>query len=249
MDLFQSFRVEQLVEQFVYYSDPAHLLKYQTQFLRYPFIVEKWQDGYVKFFDDTLTYKDLNTGKSFVIRTVRNDNKDYDCFKTLYDIGEQTGKFRFSKLVYRELIRNDSLEYMEFDSPTGEHGLTYSAEFLTTPIPDHDAHFRTYVDQVADLLKVVDSIIVNKQVGYPTPDELGFLPGRLKDSTGYYWAPVINWGCHNTRGLVWIPNKGHTVSQLFAFLRGQLDFAISIDRMESGIKGEILNYAGLKWEL
>ena len=131
MDFIQNLRVGQLLERFQYFSEPANTAKFSNDYTKNKFIVERWADGYIQFTDNTLKYKDLETGKTFILRNKWNET-DHACYQALYQTGVSLGTFRFMIPVFREVIQDGAYEYMEFSSPIDEHGDTTSTLFLTS---------------------------------------------------------------------------------------------------------------------
>jgi hypothetical protein len=202
--------------------------------MRYPFIVARWESGYLRFFDNTLIYKDLSSGNYSVLRTVRNNNKDYDCFQLLSSSG--VGRFRFLNIVFREIIADGRLEYIELSTPNNEIGVTMSSEFSNSRPPL--SVFREYIDQTIPILAEAETIANNNNVGFPASTDICNMLARYKDSNGYFWWPVLNWNS----------TKAQTIQDILELLEGFLLNGKSVGNFTNIETEELLNYARSVWQ-
>ena len=236
MDFLQNLKAQHLIERFNYYANPANITEFETSLMLYPFIVSKWEAGYLRFSDNTLVYKDLSTGNSSIVRTVRNNNKDYNCFQMLRSVGIQTGNFRFVNITHREIISNDQLEYIETSMPNNEIGMTITSEFINHK-PSLSV-FLEYINQVTPVLAEAETIAINNNVNFPNPLEICSLLARSRDSIGYFWAPAINWNS----------SKSKTIEHILNFLEGVLSNRIVVGDFTTSEVEELLNHARTSWQ-
>lgn len=235
MDFIQNLRVGQLLERFQYFSEPANTAKFDSDHIQKKFMVERWADGYVHFTGNTLKYKDLATGKTFILRNNWQET-DYPCYQALYQTGISLGTFRFMIPVFHELIQNGDYEYMEFSSPIEEHGDTFSTLFLAELMNDPKQVFREYVNQFAVILQAASSISSSNNVGLPF---IGFLPDRMKDSSGYFWPEVLEWNF----------TKDTLVSEQLEFFAKYCEFPIKNKLMTEQDRAELVEYARQAWSV
>jgi len=237
MDFFQTLRAQSLIEQYDYYSgDPANTAIFRNSLMRMPFVILKWESGYIRFDGDSLTYKDMPSGKCFLVRTTRNNNKDYDYFQQLNALSINNTKFRFATIACREIIDNGRIEYIEIIPPNNENGIVVTTDFINSPATLSFA--RTYIDNMSALLNAANVVATRNNSGFPAYKDLGNYATMLRDSSGYYWNPVLNWNS----------SKSETVTAVFDLFDGLVSNMVSNGFCTKEEKTEILNYARVSWQ-
>lgn len=221
MDFIQNLRVSALLERFNHWSQRDNRVAFfnnlplpedngrKLRSLDNIYIVAPWNDGYEEFFGTRLKYHELTTGKVFILRPHKDDNKDYVCYEQLYQASQLLNTFRINQPVFREIVTLGELqfEYMELVSPVSEAGSNASSQFLGS-MAFNPQSFVDYVNESFEVLKAIKTITENNEVGFP--EASCSIVDRYKDSQGYFYGEVLDWDS----------SHDHWVNQNLEFMTG-----------------------------
>jgi hypothetical protein len=254
----RSFIIKQLRSKYSYWKNP------ETKFLFFKglptnsqipaFAIERDNNGYFYLSDELIAYCDLRNG--YVCRMRKNWRaKDWECYKELYTIGQQTGRFRIDIPKHREEFTVDGSrwEYAELQSPNNDYGQNYNDDVFQWPelidgyypnegIDDNcrdsvSQYFKDLIDQTAMVLYHASLIADKHNVGLP--GTLCRPSTRFKDAQGYFWSDFDQ--------NMWVERKNEVVQYALIILQGSLQFAKACGVLDDTRIEDCTNYAREKW--
>ena len=237
MNFLQRARVAELTKLIVHWQNPDNMnafYKNLPHFERANTGVGKFLEGYVTYYNNTLSYNDLSNGKTIILRNKWND-KDYVCSQELQEEAEAKG-FRINKLTFREVVEtgDGTFEYLEFDAPNNEYGTNFLHDTIVEGSLTKE-YIKEYIDQYGVLLKAAAEVASRNECGVPV--ELGLIFDRFKDSTGYFWTEALDWSM----------DPFYAVDNQSAFLETVLKFRIGRSTLSDTDVTELLSYARHVW--
>ena len=199
MDFLRNVRVASLIEQFRYWSNQANMDNFYNNLphsKNSELGISKYQDGYIWFKDGTLTYNNLLNGATIKLRK-HWAPADYQAYSELQKTGSEQGLFKFDIPVYRDVVEVDgnSVEYIEFESPTNRHGSSYFNFYIDKNKPSKEETEKILTDYVVaaeKILRVAKEVSSKFKCGVPL--DL-CRPTNLFDFTEeQIWTEAMDWG-------------------------------------------------------
>jgi hypothetical protein len=235
--------VAQLSDQLIHWSNRsvvdklyAGLERRQTtqRLITDDFVVQKWNDGYITVEDGTLKYEELTTGKTFVLRKQFNET-DHACYTALYNAAN--GKFRCSKLEYREVVvlGSTKLEYLEFSAPENDYGTNIVTDLFFTKIDNVSTYLKDCILEVKEIALAAKSVSEEQKCGFP--DFSLVLFDCWTDSKGTYWQEVLGWNF----------DYRESMESTLMFLENLLGELVATKSLDSEQAASIKEFARTSW--
>lgn len=256
----RSFIIKQLRAKYDYWMKPETKFQFykglptSSQFPS--FGIEREENGYYYLSDDLIAYCNLRNGYVCRIRKHWKPH-DWDCYKELYELGQQTGRFRMDVPYHREdfNVGGSRWEYAELQSPNRNYGENYNDDVFEWPelinglYPNEsidDAYrdsvakyYKDYVDQ-AGMVLYHATIIADKH-GVGLPGKLCRPTTRFRDEVDYFWSDFDQ--------DMWVHEKPKVIHYALVILEGALGFGKACGVLDDARIQDCMNHARATWTI